>query len=241
MWWGIAVEEGLEFHAEAVVFGFEFVVGLLVELKEVGVLFGSRTGGFFEAVEDAETANLVEEVAAVEFHFEHLFVEVLKLANGESLGEEFEANGFEMDFATESFNGILEDSLVVESELRHFVDIEPTSLRSVVAAFYFARFHQCEESDGDNTFAGITFNGRISFELFDISVANAGLFKELTACTIFGGFVLSHETSGKSPRALERFYTALHKEYLQAISVVSEDDAVGGNCGMGILVSVVFV
>lgn len=107
MWWGIAVEEGLEFHAEAVVFGFEFVVGFLVELKEVGVLFGSGTGGFFEAVEDAEAANLVKEVAAVEFHFEHLFVEVLKLANGESLGKEFEANGFEMDFATESFNGIL--------------------------------------------------------------------------------------------------------------------------------------
>ena len=231
----------LEFHAEAVVFGFEFVVGFLVELKEVGVLFGSGTGGFFEAVEDAEAANLVEEVATVEFNFEHLFVEVLQLADGEALGEEFEANGFEVDLTTESFDGILENSLVIESELGHFVDIEPTSLRSIVAAFHFAGFHQGEESDGDNTFAGVAFNCGISFELFDVSVANTGFFKKFTACTIFSSFVFAHETAGKSPRALKRFYTALYKEYLQAISVIPEDDAVGGNCGMRILISVVFV
>ena len=128
-------------------FGFEFVVGFLVELKEVGVFFGSGTGGFFEAVEDAEAADLVEEVAAVEFDFEHLFIEVLELADGEAFRQELEANGFKMDFATESFDGILEDGLVIESELGHFVNVEPTSLRCVVAAFDFAGFYQSEESD----------------------------------------------------------------------------------------------
>ena len=76
----------------------------------------------------------------VEFDVKHLFVEVLEFADCELVGEKFEADGFEVDFATKRLESIFEDGLVVESELRHFVNVEPACISGIIAGGNFAVF-----------------------------------------------------------------------------------------------------
>ena len=87
-----------EFQAEA--FFLHLVVALGVELIEECHFLVGHWERFVKLGQNAQFQHLVAEVAPVEFHTEDSLIEVLQMGHGKLLGQQFEADWFEVNLTT---------------------------------------------------------------------------------------------------------------------------------------------
>ena len=184
--------------------------------------------------------ELALEVAAVVFHAVYSLVYLLQLGDGELLVEEGEGYRAHLDGLAQVL-ACGEDYLaVVEGEGRQPVLVKPLCVGSVVAGdeLILRGAHQRYESHGDDSLARVAVERAEHMELVEVNVGDASFLSQLAHCSPLQGLVDSHEASGQRPHPLVRLKSAFYQKQLQRLAVEAEDNAVNGQCRMGILVGV---
>ena len=226
----------LEFEVEALF--LEFLVLGAVEAVEAGGAAGDVLFDFVGFGEDAEFGDFFAKVAFVERLLEDEFVEVLELGEGEFFGEEFEADGLVAEFSAEAFAGEFEDFLVIEGEGREVVEGEPGGVAGIGGGGgrVLDEVDEGVVGDSDDVFPWVAVGGADGGELFEEDVFEAGFFFEFTSGAGVDVFADLDEAAGESPFVFEGGEGALDEEDFEVVLVETEDDAVGGEGGSGVVV-----
>ena len=144
-----------------------------------------------------------------------------------------------MDLLLEPLQGDPQDPVMVESQRRDGRHREPAGVGRIIPSLDIAFPDQGQVGDGNHPLTRIAVHGGESAELGDGLRLEAGFFHQFAPGAGVGILVHPEETARKGPAALERVDTALDQENRQAFAkVVSENDAVGRNGRMGVLISV---
>ena len=195
---------------------------------------------FFERKEEVVVQNFFAEIAFVEVGFEGGFVKVLKLGKGEFGREEFEADRLVTDFAFEAREGGGENFGVVESKFWNFGKGKPAGIGGIGGGFggVGGEFDKGVVSDADDAFARVAMERAEGVELFEEDVFEASFFFEFAPGGIVEGFIDAHEAAREGPFAFEGFKGALDEKNFEIGVVEAEDDAIDGERGARVLVSV---
>ena len=141
-----------------------------------------------------------------------------------------------MDVPAQALHSGFEDLSVVEGEGREGVDREPGRLVGIVASDYLVWLHKSIPCYGYHALARVTVHVGEDAELADGSRDQGGFFAKLPKSTLFGGLVHPQESSREGPFSLIGFTAAADKKDLQLPVLVSEDDTVGSDRHVSILV-----
>ena len=146
-------------------------VGFAVELIESSSSFG---GQFVDAVgllNEGHLADLLAEVAFIDFLAEDGFVEQLQLCEREARRQELEADGEAIDHASQFLERTLDHLLMVEEEWREIVHILPISRVFMVEVSADAfDVDQSKIGDGDDTISGVAVDGTVGADLLHIDI-----------------------------------------------------------------------
>ena len=146
-----------------------------------------------------------------------------------------------MNLMAQCLLSLSQNLVVVESQMRHLVECEPPRIGSVIAALHLLHPHQGIVGNGDDALTRVAVGGREGVKLPDISAFQACLFLQLTHRTLLGTLVHIQETARESPSSLVGFDATLHQQHIQLCTVETENDTVGGDTRVRILITILFI
>jgi hypothetical protein len=129
---------------------------------------------------------------------------------------------------------------MIKGQFGYFGNGEPLGVGGVGGGFgaVVGELDQGVVSDADDALARVAAEGAEGVELLQKDVFEAGFLGEFAAGGIIDGFVHADEAAGQSPFSFEGFEGALDQEDFEFGFVETEDDAVHGQGGTGVLVGV---
>ena len=111
----------------------QFFVFRLIEAKEKRLLLLRRIDRLIGLLKHFQPPHLVVKIAAVETHVEYRLVEVLQLLDGKLLRQQFKPDGFKVNLLTQRLLRLAKNLVVVERQLRHFVERKPAGIGCIIA------------------------------------------------------------------------------------------------------------
>ena len=103
--------------------------------------------------------------------------------------------------------------VVVEGQLRHFVQRKPAGIGCIIASLHLLHPHQSIVCNGDDTLTRIAIWRSEGMELADVRALQACLFAQLAQRSFLGTLVHLHKSTGERPATLVGFYAALHQQH----------------------------
>ncbi len=182
-------------------FAGDGLVFAAVEAVEAGGAVGGTGGKFVRWNEEIEGEEFFAEVPFVDGAAEDGFVKGLELAEGETFGQELEADRLVADFSAQSVERGAENLCVVEGEWWEFLDGMPCGFGSIGIAFggVLVRADEGVIGDADDASAWVAVGVSVGVELFEENVVEVGFLFEFAAGGLVECFLHVYESAGECP------------------------------------------